>query len=168
MTKIGRYSSAVIAVSVWLFVLQTHRATAMDADKHANIEILLEDIGMLANMNRVIDLLVPQVIGSLKKANQTIPDATWDEFTAIFVEEMKRLLPELKEPIIAIYEANFSDEEIKQLVAFYHSSVGHKIVAVLPQLMQQSVAMGQSWGQKAAARAVERIRAAAEQKGYKL
>jgi hypothetical protein len=81
---------------------------------------------------------------------------------------MKRSLPELEEPVIAIYDANFSADEIKQLVAFYQSPVGRKIVIQSPQLMQQSVAMGQSWGQQAGAHAIERIRAAAKQKGYDL
>ena len=81
---------------------------------------------------------------------------------------MKRSLPDLEEPIIAIYDANFSDDEIKQLVAFYQSPVGRKIVIQQPQLTQQSLTLGQSWGEQAAARAVERIRAAARQKGYEL
>ena len=34
--------------------------------------------------------------------------------------------------------------------------------------MQQSVTMGQAWGQQAGGRAVERIRALAKQKGYDL
>jgi len=75
---------------------------------------------------------------------------------------MKRSLPELEDPVIAIYDANFSTDEIKQLVAFYQSPVGRKITVQLPQLMQQSVTMGQSWGQQARARAVERIRALAK------
>src|SRR6516225_10241752 len=104
----------------------------------------------------------------LKKQNREIPDAVWGQFTGICAEEMKRSLPELEEPIIAIYDANFSADEIKQLVAFYQSPVGRKIVIQLPQLMQQSVSMGQSWGQQAGARAVERIRALAKQKGYDL
>ena len=81
---------------------------------------------------------------------------------------MKRSLPELENPVIAIYDDNFSADEIKQLVAFYQSPVGRKIVIQLPQLMQQSVSMGQSWGQQAGARAVERIRAVAKQRGYDL
>jgi len=60
----------------------------------------------------------------------------------------------------SIYDANFSADEIKQLVVFYQSPVGRKIVVQLPQLAQQIIAMGQSWGEQAGARAVERIRAA--------
>ena len=153
----------------WLMtVLQTQGVAAMDAEKRANIEALLKDTGMLANMNRIIDLLTPQIIGGLKKTNGEIPAAVWDEFTGICTEEMKRSFPELEEPVIAIYDANFSADEIKQLVAFYQSPVGRKIVVQLPQLMQQSVTMGQSWGQQAGVRAVERIRALAKQKGYDL
>jgi uncharacterized protein len=168
MVRIVRYCGRVVAVVVLMTVLQTHDAAAMDAEKHANIEALLKDTGMLANMNRAIDLLVPQLMGNLKKINPEIPGALWNEFTDICTEEMKRSLPELEEPVIAIYDANFSADEIKQLVAFYKSPIGRKIVIQLPQLMQQSLTMGQSWGRQAGARAVERIRAAAKQKGYDL
>ena len=166
-TVIG-YCGRVVGVLLLMTVLQTHGVAAMDAEKRANIETLLKDTGMLTNMNRMIDLLTPQIIGNLKQVNREIPAAVWDEFTGICTEEMKRSLPELEEPVIAIYDANFSADQIKQLVAFYQSPVGRKIVVQLPQLMQQSVTMGQSWGQQAGARAVERIRALAKQKGYDL
>jgi len=168
MARIVCYCARVVAVIVLITGLQTHGVAAMDAEKRANIEALLKDTGMLANMSRLIDLLVPQIMGSLKKENREIPDAIWDEFTGICTEEMKRSLPQLEEPVITIYDDNFSADEIKQLVAFYQSPVGRKIVIQLPQLMRQSVTMGQSWGQQAGARAVERIRAAAKQKGYDL
>jgi hypothetical protein len=164
---VSRYGR-IVAVIMLITGLQTHDAAAMDAEKRANIEALLKDTGMLANMSRMIDLLIPQIMGSLKKENLKIPDAVWDEFTSMCAEEMKRSLPELEEPVIAIYDANFSADEIKQLVVFYQSPIGRKIVIQLPQLMQQSVAMGQSWGQQAGAHAIERIRAAAKQKGYDL
>ena len=168
MARIVFYCGRVVAVIVLITALQTHGVAAMDAEKRANIEALLKDTGMLANISRVIDLLTPQIIGSLKKENLEIPDVVWDEFTGICTEEMKRSLPELEDPVITIYDDNFSADEIKQLLAFYQSPVGRKIVIQLPQLMQQSVSMGQSWGQQAGARAVERIRAAAKQKGYDL
>ena len=163
MVRVVCYCARVVAAVLLMTALQTHGVAAMDAEKRANIEALLKDTGMLANMNRMIDLLTPQIIGGLKKTNGGIPAAVWDEFTGICTEEMK-----LEEPVIAIYDANFSTDEIKQLVAFYQSPVGRKIMVQLPQLMQQSVTMGQSWGQQAGARAVERIRALAKQKGYDL
>jgi hypothetical protein len=168
MASVICYCGRVVAVIVLITALQTQGVAAMDEEKRANIGALLKDMGMLTNMNRIIDLLVPQIIGNLKKINREIPDAAWEEFTNICTDEMKRSLPELEEPVIAIYDDNFSADEVKQLVAFYQSPVGRKIVSQLPQLMQQSMTMGQSWGQQAGARAVERIRAIAKQKGYDL
>src|SRR5271169_2482310 len=77
MARIVCYYGRVVAVVVLMTVLQTHDAAAMDAEKHANIEALLKDSGMLANMSRVIDLLVPQFMDNLKKINPKIPDALW-------------------------------------------------------------------------------------------
>ena len=168
MVRVVCYCARVVAVILLMTALQTHGVAAMDAEKRANIEALLKDTGMLANMSRIIDFLTLQIIAGLRKTNGEIPASVWDEFTGICTEEMKRSLPELEEPVIAIYDANFSADEIKQLVAFYQSPVGRKIVVQLPQLMQQSVTMGQSWGQQAGVRAVERIRALAKQKGYDL
>jgi hypothetical protein len=168
MKSVIGYCGRGVAVIMLIIVLQTHGVPATDAEKRANIGALLEAMGMPANMERIINVLTPQIIDSLRKENQEIPTDIWDEFTGICTEEIKRSLPELEEPIIAIYDKNFSTDEIKQLVAFYQSPAGRKIVIQLPQLAQQSVAMGLSLGEQAAARAVERIRVAAKQKGYHL
>jgi len=168
MPKSVRYYGGIAAVVLLMIAPQSHGAATVDAEKHAKIEALLEDTGMLENTNRIIDLLVPKIINNFRAMNKKVPDPIWDEFTRIGIEEMKRALPELKEPIIAIYDANFSTDEISQLAAFYHSPVGRKIQAQLPQIVQQIATMGQSWGEQAGARAVERIRAEAKQKGYNL
>jgi hypothetical protein len=56
--------------------------------------------------------------------------------------------------------------EIKQL--FYKTPLGQKVVTQMPVVMQQSAQLGQTWGAQVGARVVERIRAAAKQKGYEL
>ena len=81
---------------------------------------------------------------------------------------MKKSAPELKEPLITIYDTNFTTDEIKQLVAFYTSPVGRKLATQLPEIMQQTVVMAEAWGQRVGARVEERIRTVAKQKGYNL
>jgi len=68
MARIFCYCGRIVAVIVLMAgVLQTHGVAAMDAEKRANIEALLKDMGMLANMTQIIDLLTPRIIGNLKK-----------------------------------------------------------------------------------------------------
>jgi uncharacterized protein len=119
-------------------------------------------------MDRMVDIIVPTIIGNFRKVNPNIPEATWNELILVAVDEAKKSAPELKEPLITIYDSSFTTEEIKQLVVFYNSPIGHKIATQMPELMQQSLAMGQAWGKRVAERVEDRIRVVAKQKGYNL
>ena len=70
MARIVSYYGRVVVVVGLISLLQTQGAAARDAEKRANIEALLKDTGMIANRSRLIDVLVPQIMGSLKKENQ--------------------------------------------------------------------------------------------------
>jgi len=168
MTTVARRIGAAAGVLLWITLLQPPAAMAVDAQKHADIQALMQQTGMLANMNRTVELLLPQVIGNLKKVNANIPQSGWDDFARIGTEEFKKPLPELEEPIIAIFDKNFTYDEIEQLTAFYKTPLGQKVVTQMPVVMQQSAQLGQVWGAQVGARAAERIRAAAKQKGYQL
>jgi hypothetical protein len=162
--QLGRAAGILLLISA----LSPQVAMAAEAEKHADIQTLMQETGMLANMNRMVDLVMPQVISSLKKINSNIPQAIWDDFARLGSEEFKKSLPELEEPVITIFDKNFTDDEIKQLIVFYKTPLGQKVVTKLPVVMQQSAEMGRTWGAQVGARVAERIRAAAKQKGYEL
>jgi hypothetical protein len=168
MTTVARRIGAAAGVLFWITLLPPQAAMAVDAQKHADIQALMQETGMLANMNRTVELMMPQVIGNLKKINANIPQAAWDDFARLGTEEFKKSLAELEEPIIAIFDKNFTDDEIKQLTVFYKTPLGQKVVTQMPVVMQQSAQLGQTWGAQVGARVAERIRAAAKQKGYEL
>ncbi|MBV9199846.1 MAG: DUF2059 domain-containing protein [Alphaproteobacteria bacterium] len=168
MTTVAHRLGRVAGILLCVGVLQPQAAMAVDAQKHADIQVLMQETGMLANMNRTVELMLPQVIGNLKKINSNIPQAAWDDFARIGAEEFKKSLAELEEPVITIFDKNFTDDEIKQLTAFYKTPLGQKVVTQMPVVMQQSAQLGQIWGTQVGGRVAERIRAAAKQKGYEL
>jgi hypothetical protein len=168
MTMLARRLGRIAGILMCITVLQPQVAMAVDAQKHADIQSLMQETGMLANMNRTVELMMPQVIGNLKKINANIPRSAWDDFARIGTEEFKKSLSELEEPIVAIFDKNFTDDEIKQLIAFYKTPLGQKVVTQMPVVMQQSAQLGQTWGAQVGARVAERIRSAAKQKGYEL
>lgn len=45
-----------------------------------------------------------------------------------------------------VYEKHFNIFELNQLVTFYQSPLGQKLVRVSPQLLSESMALGQQWG----------------------
>ena len=50
----------------------------------------------------------------------------------------------LKPDMVKLYTANFSESELKDLVKFYQSSLGKKVLEKMPQLTQQSAQMTQA------------------------
>lgn len=50
----------------------------------------------------------------------------------------------IKPDMVQLYTANFSESELKDLVAFYQSPLGKKVLEKMPQLTQQSAQMTQS------------------------
>jgi hypothetical protein len=168
MTTLARRLGRVAGILLCITVVQPRGAMAVDAQKRADIQALMQETGMLANMNRTVELMLPQVIGNLRKINANIPQTAWDDFTRLGTEEFKKSLTELVEPIIAIFDKNFTDDEVKQLIVFYKTPIGQKVVTQMPVVMQQSAQLGQTWGAQVGARVAERIRAAAKQKGYEL
>ena len=162
--RCGRIVGFVFVIGV----LQPHIAAAIDAEKRADIQTLMKEVGTLASIDRAVDLMMPKVISNFKKVNPSIPEATWEELSRVGLDELKKSLPELQEPLIAIFDANFTAEEVKQLIAFYGTPLGRKVVTQMPSVMQQTVALGQAWGERIGPRISERIRAAAKQKGYNL
>lgn len=137
------------AFSVMMFV---SAAMAQDEARHANTHRLLE----LAGTQKVMAQALPQLLNSFKKTMPNVPADFWDEF------EKQADTNELVELIVPIYEAHFTDDEIKQLIAFYESPVGKKLSAETPAVSQESMMAGQKWGAALGRKIAEELRA----KGY--
>ena len=50
----------------------------------------------------------------------------------------------LKPELVKIYTSNFSESELKELIAFYESPLGKKVLEKMPALTQQSAQLTQS------------------------
>jgi len=64
-----------------------------------------------------------------------------------------------------IYARKFSIAEMQQITRFYKSPVGRKLVAQLPQIMQESMRIGQSVSQKIGANIIRRFKDEAKKQG---
>ena len=52
--------------------------------------------------------------------------------------------------VAALYATHFSADELRQITAFYKAPVGQKFLQVLPKVMQDSMALGQKFGESIA------------------
>jgi len=69
---------------------------------------------------------------------------------------------ELIEQIAVLYARNFTADELREVVAFYRRPTGQKFVQKLPAITQESMALGQRFGQSIGneirARMIEELR----------
>ncbi len=88
-----------------------------------------------------------QIYQALKASRPELPL----EALSIIREEVERLLDRdsdtLLEQIAGIYDRAFSEAEVRELTKFYQSEIGRKTMTVIPQIMQESLLLGKSWGQ---------------------
>lgn len=73
----------------------------------------------------------------------------------------------LTEEIIPLYDKYYTLEELKAINAFYQSPVGQKVLSTSPQIFQESVAIGQKWGEKMGKEASDEFEKESENKGQK-
>ena len=60
--------------------------------------------------------------------------------------------------MVPIYDKYYTEEEINQIIAFYNSPVGKKMISTMPLVMQESMAAGQAWGKQLAAKVAQELK----------
>ncbi|MEH2245905.1 DUF2059 domain-containing protein [Nostoc sp.] len=122
-------------------------SNAEEIDKTNNIKKLLE-ISVTKNLFRS---LITQLSNEFKSEYPQVPQKFWETFAA-------ELNPDdLIKEMIPIYNKYFTNEEIKQLIAFYQTPVGQKTLN--PQILQEATSIGIRYGKEVAQRALNKLEA---------
>ena len=100
----------------------------------------------------MFDPLIPGVVESAKNT---------------FVPTHPQLVTQLNE-VAKAYAAHFSEQELKDIVAFFKSPVGKKMLAQEPIAIDQSLKAAQSWANNFSDVVLERFRVEMKKKGVPL
>jgi hypothetical protein len=123
--------------------------TAEDTAKAQTIRKLLEITGA----RNLYQQMSSQVFAGLKDQYPQVPAKFWD----IAAQEMKT--DEFLDEIIPIYQKYYTNDDLKQLVAFYQTPIGQKTISILPQLSRESIAAGLKFGRTVAKRITDKLKA---------
>jgi len=82
-----------------------------------------------------------------------VPASFWEDFMA------KVDASTLDALIAPIYQRNFTAEEVVAMSEFYRTPVGQSMLAKMPVVMQESMAVGQEWGMQIAEELVAELQA---------
>jgi len=96
--------------------------------------------------------VMSQMMQQFKQAKPNVPEKFWVDF-------MKKVrVDDLIGLIVPIYDKHLSHPEVKDLIAFYGTPTGRKLVRVLPQITQESMGAGQKWGMKIGTAVAEELK----------
>jgi uncharacterized protein len=115
--------------------------------------------------------LMPMIVQGLKPAIvQNRPEVArdLDAIMPLMLEGMSARVNEIVDEITALYARTFSVEELNAITAFYRGPVGQKFLLKLPAITQESMVIGQKFGQSVAGEMQGRIVEELRKRGHKL
>lgn len=118
----------------------------------AKVAVIRELLAQSHAVDRALSVM-EQSIPAQRAANPRIPAVFWDRF----MEVAQARRAELQDMMIVVYDRHFSTDELRQLLAFYQTPIGQKMLQVQPVLLRESMQAGQQWGQRIGAEVGEEL-----------
>lgn len=129
----------------------------------------LMDMTGAHNMSLQFAKVMNQQVAQVLKATQPdVPERALEVVENEINRMMEQEAPALLNRLAPIYDRQFSETELQQLIAFYQTDLGKKTITVMPTIMRESLAAGQAWGQEMAPKLMTRLEARFKQEKIEL
>ena len=125
------------------------KAESANAAKRADIKKMMDVTGS----GKLGIQVMNQMVGMFKQGKTGIPDKFWEDVMAEVDPN------ELVEMCIPSYEKHFTHDEVNQLLAFYETPLGKKMIKTQPAIMQECMIAGQAWGRKLGEKVAKKLEA---------
>ena len=125
----------------------TGTATAADAPQGgasaASVRELLAATHVTAMMQQVMQQMAQQLDAIVK---QRLPCLAPGEVSSVLTTpQATRQMIDL---VVPIYQRNFTEQDARELLAFYRSPLGQKMLKVQPVIMRESMLAGEQFGRQ--------------------
>jgi hypothetical protein len=166
-----RVRTVIIALAVLAASSVSCAEEELTDAKRADIERLLH----MTDALKIGRMFAATVMGQFERAlRQVRPDIPAELF-GVVREEIQKTIDEsvvekggFMDQVIPLYHRYFSHDDIKAMLTFYGTPAGQKTISVMPQMAQESMALGQQWAQRLRPVLEQRIKARFKQHGIEL
>ena len=115
--------------------------------------------------------ILPTIIQAMKPAivqGRLEVEKDFDAFAPQLLDNMNSRMAELVEQTALVYARNFTTDELREMMAFYRTSLGQKILQKMPVIVQETMAAGQAWGRQIGAEVQSRMIDELRKKGHNI
>ena len=119
-------------------------------------------------------LFTPLVRGVVEKVKDQFMQTNFmwakdlNEVAATLEKSYAPRVDELVDMSARIYASHFTESELKQLLAFYQTPVGHKAIVEEPKALDESMAGGGQWGENLSDEVIVKMRDEMKKRGHDL
>jgi len=118
-----------------------------------------------------VKTMLPSLVQALKSAivqGRPQVEKDYDAIAPVLIETFSSRLGEFTETVAVIYATTFSVEEMNDIIAFYRTSTGQKLLAKTPTVLQQSMAAGGQFGARIGRELQSRLIEELRKKGHNI
>jgi uncharacterized protein len=118
-------------------------APSADSVKRVGIRRMLE----LQNTDSLILVGIEQGMAQQTPSDPDIPPAFAQEFS----NRLRRDIGVFVDRLVPIYDSLYTAEDVRQLVTFYESPLGQRLLATQPRIAEAMMPVAEQWGVEVAA-----------------
>ncbi|HLL28946.1 MAG TPA: DUF2059 domain-containing protein [Xanthobacteraceae bacterium] len=126
---------------------------------------IIDASGAARAFDGVIPSVMQQAYASFLQQNPDLQKQLVEAITAIRGDFEKRQ-PEVVSLMATAYASHFTEAELNELLTFYRSPTGKKLVTELPNVLEESFAAVRQWGAKTSEEFIAALRAEMKKRGY--
>jgi len=162
----------VMAALLALFLIGLARPADAQAPAPAPSPAALLLAKQIVEIKGVQNVFAPLVRGVVEKTKQMFLQTNfmWQkDLDEVAVIEEKKYAPRVSELVDAtarMYAQHFTEQELRQLLAFYQSPVGKKALAEEPRVLDEAMAYAGTWGDNLSQEVVASMREDMKKRGH--
>jgi hypothetical protein len=108
---------------------------------------------------QTFETAITQMMGMFKQQMPDVDASLWGDMEKEF---LKTSINDLVEMLAPVYIKYMTQEDLDEMIRFYQSPVGKKFAKNTPLIMQESMQVGEQWGQQIGVKMEQRLK----EKGY--
>ena len=147
----------------------TPPAPTASAGSQSNLALARELVNM-TGMSNIIDSMLPKFAIHVRRLTVTRPELSKDLDQVL--ETLKPEIEAQKEDMVTtmarVYAANFSEAELKDIIAFFKTPSGRKYLASVPKLMDEISGETPAWYRRVSEFVISRVRAEMAKRGHQM
>jgi hypothetical protein len=126
----------------------------------------------IVDLKGIKDLFQPMVRGVVEKTRTMFMQTNFmwgkdlNECAAILQKQYEPRVDEVIDATARIYASHFTEDELKQLLAFYQTPLGQKMIAQEPRALDESMVSAGQWADKLSLEVIDSMRAEMKKRGH--